>query len=372
MNLLLNVWERLGLGACDAAAVDHVSLWRADHQTAHLLATSLCHSQAKLWKNIELSQNPIIIGLLRGESYQGPASGLQEKAPGFLYVQGIPGPRGGEKCYILSFYQREGPLSAMQVTKANIFVDIVRALGQGYLVHVTQIHRFPKGVQHVLPCWRTEERIRREIADILHGPVQTQLLLLETRVADIRKHYEDTLGKDFTELKCIEDELERLREHEVRQLSHRLHPDLISIGLGPALRSLQQSYQPILNVNLTMNGSFCTLDAPLANNIPQPLRLDIYRIVEEALANVLHYGCTRHVRISLNYEPDNQLQIEVHDDGLGFDTDRTQDDGVGIRRMRARARQWGGRLTINSDPWNGTTVKLNIPARFFSISASSP
>ena len=88
-----------------------------------------------------------------------------------------------------------------------------------------------------------EEGLRKEIAEMLHGKVQTSLLVAWHRLGEC----EGLLEKDPSEAKAllqeIREELDRIREREVREASHSLHPSVIRVGLLPAVRTLLESFE---------------------------------------------------------------------------------------------------------------------------------
>lgn len=84
----------------------------------------------------------------------------------------------------------------------------------------------------------------------------------------------------------------------------------------------------------------------------------IFRIVQEALANVGRHARARHVRVSLETMP-TRLEVRVEDDGLGFDRSTTP-GGMGIQNMRARASEIGGSIEVGGEG-GGTLVALSVP-----------
>src|SRR5205823_5584944 len=88
----------------------------------------------------------------------------------------------------------------------------------------------------------------------------------------------------------------------------------------------------------------------------------IYRVVQEALTNIVKYAEARSVAVSL-VASDDAYVLTVVDDGSGFDIDAALETGLGIRGMRERADLVGGRLDVDSRPGAGTTVVLEIPRK---------
>jgi signal transduction histidine kinase len=92
-------------------------------------------------------------------------------------------------------------------------------------------------------------------------------------------------------------------------------------------------------------------------------RVGVLRIANEALHNALRHATPEHVLVALTSH-DGQFQVEVTDDGIGFEPGRAElrSRHLGLTSMEERARELGGRLEIRSSPGSGTTVRLQVPA----------
>jgi PAS domain S-box-containing protein len=88
------------------------------------------------------------------------------------------------------------------------------------------------------------------------------------------------------------------------------------------------------------------------------LSLNLFRIYKEALSNIVKHSRAKAVTVVLTVGRDNIL-LTIHDDGIGLDS--RNESGRGLKHMRARAEEMGGRLTVSSD--QGTTVRLDLPLR---------
>jgi signal transduction histidine kinase len=86
----------------------------------------------------------------------------------------------------------------------------------------------------------------------------------------------------------------------------------------------------------------------------------VYRVAQEALENVARHAQAHSVQINLLYEkPQEQIQLDVIDDGCGFDPGASFDDEkYGLRGMRERVEVIGGRLEVASKPGEGTRVSM--------------
>jgi signal transduction histidine kinase len=86
----------------------------------------------------------------------------------------------------------------------------------------------------------------------------------------------------------------------------------------------------------------------------------LLRVGQEALANVRKHAAARAVQVLLRYEP-GAVSLEVTDDGRGFDPAEVN-GGYGLRGMRERLSQAGGRVEVRSAPGTGTRVRAEVPA----------
>ncbi len=89
---------------------------------------------------------------------------------------------------------------------------------------------------------------------------------------------------------------------------------------------------------------------------------EVVQLVREALSNVSRHAGAATCRISLNHE-DGVVWLEVDDDGRGFELTSVEGAGRGLGNLRARAARLGGRAEILSQPGQGTTVRVAIPAQ---------
>jgi signal transduction histidine kinase len=87
----------------------------------------------------------------------------------------------------------------------------------------------------------------------------------------------------------------------------------------------------------------------------------LFHIAQEALANVAKHARARAVSVVLSRDG-SQVTLVVKDNGRGFDPSRVAAyEGHGLRNMEARTRMLGGRLSVESEPGKGTTVKVSVP-----------
>lgn len=103
------------------------------------------------------------------------------------------------------------------------------------------------------------------------------------------------------------------------------------------------------------------INARLATALDAEHAQQLLQIAREAVSNILKHANARHGRISLRRRG-RTVQLEVRDDGNGFDTTAIKRSGLGLHHIAARAQKLGGRVRISSKPAGGSSVVIEIPA----------
>ena len=99
------------------------------------------------------------------------------------------------------------------------------------------------------------------------------------------------------------------------------------------------------------------------DDVPDDVALALFRVLEEALGNALRHAAVHRVRVSLTAGRD-EIQLEVDDDGVGFDPERTTgSQGLGLIGMRERLSLVDGECFIESQPGAGTRIRACVPLR---------
>jgi signal transduction histidine kinase len=213
--------------------------------------------------------------------------------------------------------------------------------------------------QHQLLRSREEERAR--LARDLHdGPVQL-LIGLNMQLGLLLVSSGEGRSPLTAELTAIRGEVRRLLA-DLRQVCVELRPPMLdTLGLGAALRALVEDWR-------AQNGADVALDLP-PNADLRPLSdevaVNLYRVVQEALINVARHAEAGQVAIRLTKGPSG-LRLTVQDDGRGFDMPAdlyglTDQGHFGLAGMQERVDLIGGRLTVESAPGHGTTLRVVRP-----------
>jgi signal transduction histidine kinase len=133
---------------------------------------------------------------------------------------------------------------------------------------------------------------------------------------------------------------------ETRNLSHSIAlPKLKEIGLKDSVQLLLNHYNEAANIHFTLIAHYLEID------IPYDLEINIYRIIQEQVNNIVKHSMAKSADISIT-EMNRKLTIEITDDGIGFNPEET-DTGIGLMNMKTRVNLFYGKMDIESKPLQG-------------------
>lgn len=247
------------------------------------------------------------------------------------------------------------PDEALNPADERLLRNIARQAGAA--VHNAQLTADLQQSRQQIITSREEERrrLRRDLHDGL-GPSLASLLL-EARV--LRRMIRD----DQDAAEKLADEMQadiRTTIEDIRRVVHELRPPALDdLGLAAAVQVMAAKIGREENQgNGAVGGLRVEVDAP--GDLPQlPAAVEVaaYRIIQEALTNVVHHAQARCAVVRLRL--DKQLLIEVADDGVGIAGGRV--GGMGLRSMRERAAELGGSFSIEPASGGGTIIRAALP-----------
>jgi PAS domain S-box-containing protein len=201
-----------------------------------------------------------------------------------------------------------------------------------------------------------QENERLFIARELHDQASQTLTSLILGLGSLEKEAHDAqaVQAKTIELKAMTDQV----FEELHRLAINLRPaSLDHLGLAPALEQFtktfsQESHLPI---------RFKSVGFREGERLLPDVETTLYRIVQEALNNVVRHAKASRVDVVLERSDDSMIVI-VEDDGQGFDMELVKDTGrLGLLGMKERAEMLGGTLTVESVPGGGTTLFAEVP-----------
>jgi len=195
---------------------------------------------------------------------------------------------------------------------------------------------------------------RNRLARELHDSV-TQSLFGVNMYADAAEHF---LASE--EVDAAADNLTKLRRTardalgQMRLLIYRLRPPILEEeGLAAALEARLETVE-------TRAGLKTKLELTGMEELPKDVENELYSIAIEALNNTLKHANAERVSVSLS-QKDGTFNMEIADDGSGFDLDSAQESGgLGLRGMQERVAQLGGHFKIESQPGQGTRIYVTV------------
>ena len=226
---------------------------------------------------------------------------------------------------------------------------------------------------------RAEERIRisRERLRNFSGRLQT---LLEEERARISREIHDELGQALTAIKMDLSLLRRglladglveksAKVHEieraatriirtVRKIATDLRPGILDeLGVVAAIKWMARNFQSRTKI-------ICNVAVLGTDSISGPARgTAIFRIVQEALTNVMRHAAASQVNVILEMR-DETLLVEVRDNGIGIKEERIFDSkSLGLIGIRERVLLLGGEATITGKQGEGTVVRVTLPMK---------
>jgi signal transduction histidine kinase len=269
-------------------------------------------------------------------------------------------------------YQREtvgelrlaarGPDDALTAAERRLLGALARQAGAA--VYGVQVTADLQRARAQLVSAREEERrrLRRDLHDGLGPALAGQLL----RAGAARRVLPDDAAAADVLLAELEADLEQAVA-DLRRLVYNLRPPALDeLGLAGAIRASAIRLGPS-----SLDGRGLTIGVDIPDMLPPltaAVEVAVYRLVEEALTNVVRHARARHCRVRLTVG--DQLDIEVVDDGTGLSS--ASHPGLGLVSMRERAEELGGTCRVESLPAGGTRVHARLPVRAAVVRAPVP
>jgi signal transduction histidine kinase len=199
-----------------------------------------------------------------------------------------------------------------------------------------------------------EEEERQRIARELHDGLGPALASLNIRLLTAHKLLERDEHPIAEEIQELANQVQA-SIRDIRRLIHDLRPvALDELGLVPALREYLARCEREHNLII----EFSTDEG---ERLPAPVETALFRIVQEAVNNVMRHAHAKHVSVTLTRDVDH-VNLNVADDGQGFDAQLPRTGKhVGLWSMRERVEQLGGQFEVHSAPDQGTTVTTVVP-----------
>lgn len=202
----------------------------------------------------------------------------------------------------------------------------------------------------------TEERERRRLATALHDRIGQGLAVIKLKLQVLRNMvYSTAIEGQVDDMRVLVEQVIQ----NTRCLTTELSPPILyELGLDAALEWLTEEFQRLhaISCNYRTDEKIKTID--------NDMRSLLFQAVRELLNNIAKHAQARTVEVSFEIS-DGHAQIEVVDDGKGFDMSRIErkSHSFGLFNIKERLTQVGGQFVLRSEPEHGTCVTLFAPLK---------
>ncbi|MBK9492735.1 MAG: sensor histidine kinase [Haliscomenobacter sp.] len=199
-----------------------------------------------------------------------------------------------------------------------------------------------------------QDLIQQKIGEELHDGVGSMLATVKMNLLTV----EEVLDRLPTERIATYNQANRLLDEacdKVRTLSHEFGEALLKqFGLKAQLEALLEAIGTSkIEVELVTHG--------LNQRLDFQLELNLYRIIQELVHNVIKHAQATHISIQVSYFKEN-VNVVIDDNGRGFEVQSIQESpGLGMLSIQSRVNEHDGHIHFDSRPGRGTTVMIDIP-----------
>lgn len=200
----------------------------------------------------------------------------------------------------------------------------------------------------------TQEQERSHIARELHDNLSQRMALIQIGLEEFERETAGLSPKDRTQLHHIAQVATEVST-EIHDLSHQLHPSMLdTLGLVTCLGSLCKEFS-----KQHLRVQYFYRDIP--KQIPMGVTLCLFRIVQEALQNVVKHSGAAEAEVRLSGQG-HSIDLCISDSGAGFDPASVAGaSGLGLISMRERLALVGGHLSVKSELSHGTQIRAHVP-----------
>ena len=194
------------------------------------------------------------------------------------------------------------------------------------------------------------QRISRDLHDDLGQALTTHLISLRNLQDDLSI----PVATLFERLQALYDQSYEIFV-KIRRLAHDLRPPVLdALGLRLAMETYCAEFSRRTHLPVTFEVD------PSLPVLPDIFNVTLYRVLQEALTNVIKHSQATQVWVELNVE-NKMIALTVQDNGRGFAEGEPKSNGIGLAGLRERLTIAGGILTINSNPKRGTILSIQVP-----------
>ncbi|NOT62643.1 MAG: hypothetical protein HOP19_20750 [Acidobacteria bacterium] len=196
-----------------------------------------------------------------------------------------------------------------------------------------------------------QEHERQRIAAELHDGLGQNLLVIKNRaLLGAMESNEAAAQTHFTDI----NESVAVTLEEVRTIAYGLRPQHLGrLGLASTIEEMAERVTAATGLPITVK------TAPLDGLFTPEAQINFFRIVQEALNNIVKHADAAHAKIEIRHGA-QEINLLIRDDGCGFHYDANEQHGLGLVSIAERVRMLNGTLQIQTEPGSGTTLTVVI------------
>lgn len=198
-----------------------------------------------------------------------------------------------------------------------------------------------------------KESEHKRLAQELHDGIGQSLFTVSVALQAVESFVKDN-SKLTVYINEVQGELQRAMD-DINAYSHQLRPhSLDQLGLGPTIQMMIENIMrnaPSLTIDLITEG---------LDRCDPMVEINLYRVIQEALHNVVKYANASNVRIQI-LKDETQIYMKIEDNGIGFNRDKITNEGLGLKHMEERIDLLSGKFEMKSIIGEGTTIDIVVP-----------
>ena len=207
--------------------------------------------------------------------------------------------------------------------------------------------------------FNTQEEERRHISRELHDEFGQLLTAINIHAQFIYRQHDTTNAKARESARIVAEGTAEIIQNIHNMISQLRPSSLDDLGLKVTLQELirqTQQQHPELNIEIDLHGNL--------DDLGENINITLYRVVQEAITNVIKHAKARYISIELfeilDSEVSRSAQLTIQDDGVGIDVNEVT-QGMGLTGMRERILATGGEIYFDSSESGGVLINALIP-----------
>ncbi len=206
----------------------------------------------------------------------------------------------------------------------------------------------------------TRETEKKEISKALHDEIGSTAVMLTALLSLVRVGVQTgNTQQALRDLMQLDDQIKQSVERLKKVVVSLRPPSLENTGgLIGSIQDLLDNVSALNHIPYTFNHKGVDEQAGVSDQV----KILLYRIVQEALTNIVKHSCAKHIRVCLKMV-DTRIYLSVNDDGIGFTPEKQLSiKHIGLLAMKDSVELLGGKIAIKSAPGKGTRIEVSCPS----------